>query len=130
MNSPYIKKKILKIFNQKFNKVRICLLKKMQRFVDHTFLYYGSPLHIGLYEFIKRLQMWLNNPQCGYREEQKFKICCWDNHQGESSCICLDCSLVFVHLHELSRNVHSFFVWFVEFNYGRGGDNCFYLALT
>ena len=40
----------------------------MQRF----FAYYDSLLPIGSYEIIKRLQMWLNNPQCGHKEEEKF----------------------------------------------------------
>ena len=41
----------------------------MERFVDHIFAYYDSPLPIGSYEIIKRLQMWLKNSQCGHKEE-------------------------------------------------------------
>ena len=44
----------------------------MQRFFDHIFAYYDSPLPIGSDEIIKRLQMWLNNPHCGHKEGQKF----------------------------------------------------------
>ena len=44
----------------------------MQRFFDHIFAYYDLPLPIGSDEIIKRLQMWLNNPQCGHKEGQKF----------------------------------------------------------
>ena len=36
-------------------------------------------------EIFKRLQMWLNNTQCGQKEGKKFPIFWWDNHQGESS---------------------------------------------
>ena len=46
----------------------------MQRFFDHIFAYYDLPLLIGSNEIIKRLQMWLNNPQCGHKEGQKFPI--------------------------------------------------------
>ena len=31
----------------------------MQRFLDHIFAYYDSPLPIGSDEIIKRLQMWI-----------------------------------------------------------------------
>ena len=40
----------------------------------HIFAYYDSPLPIGADEIIKRLQMWLNNPQCGHKEGQTFPI--------------------------------------------------------
>ena len=46
----------------------------MQRFFDHIFVYYDSPQPIGSDEIIKRLQMWLNNPQCGHKEGQKFQF--------------------------------------------------------
>ena len=46
----------------------------MQRFFDHIFAYYDSLLPIGSDEIIKRLQMWLNNPQSGHNEGQKFLI--------------------------------------------------------
>ena len=42
----------------------------MQKFVDHIFAYYDSPLLIGSDEIIKRLQLWLNNPQCGHKKSQ------------------------------------------------------------
>ena len=38
----------------------------------------------GLDEFIKRLQMWLNIPQCGHKEGQKLPFFWRTNHQGES----------------------------------------------
>ena len=46
----------------------------IQRFFYHIFAYYDSPLHIGSDEIIKRLQMWLNNPQCEHKEGQKFPL--------------------------------------------------------
>ena len=39
----------------------------MQRFVDHICAYYDLPMPIGLDEIIKRLQMWLNYPQCEHK---------------------------------------------------------------
>ena len=36
----------------------------MWDFLNHIFAYYNLPLPIGSDEIIKRLQMWLNNPQC------------------------------------------------------------------
>ena len=63
----------------------------MQRFFDHIFSYYDSPLPIGSDEIIKRLQMWLNNSKCGHKEGQKFPIFWWVNHQGESSHMYFDC---------------------------------------
>ena len=57
----------------------------MQRFFDHIGAYYDSSLPIGSDEIIKRLQMWLNNPQFGHTEGQQFSIVWWDNHQGKSS---------------------------------------------
>ena len=48
----------------------------MQRFVDHIFAYYDLPLPIGSDEIIKRLQMWLNNPQCGHKEGQNSQFFC------------------------------------------------------
>ena len=44
----------------------------MQRFFDHIFAYYDSLLPIGSDENTKRLQMWLNNRQCGHKEQEKF----------------------------------------------------------
>ena len=44
----------------------------MKRLFDHIFAYYDSLLHIGLDEITNRLQLWLNNPQCGQKEGQKF----------------------------------------------------------
>ena len=46
----------------------------MQRFVDHIFAYYESLLPMGSDEITKRLQMGLNNPQCGHKEGQTFLI--------------------------------------------------------
>jgi hypothetical protein len=40
----------------------------------HIFAYYDLPLLTGSDEIIKRLQMWLNNPQCGHKKGQKFQI--------------------------------------------------------
>ena len=45
----------------------------MQRFC-HIFAYYDWLLPISSYETIKRLQKWLNIPQCGYKEGQKLQI--------------------------------------------------------
>ena len=59
----------------------------IHRFVDQILKYYDWPLPIGLHEIIKILQIWLNKPQCGHREGQKFSIFWWNNHQGESSYI-------------------------------------------
>ena len=44
----------------------------MQIFFDHIFAYYDSLLSKGWDEITKRLQMWLNNPQCGHKEGEKF----------------------------------------------------------
>ena len=46
----------------------------MQRFFDGVFAYSDSLLPIGSDEITKRLQMWLNNPQCGHKEEEKFNF--------------------------------------------------------
>ena len=46
----------------------------MQRFFDHIFASYDSLLPIASDEITKRLQMWLNNPQCGHKEEEKLPI--------------------------------------------------------
>ena len=46
----------------------------MKIFLNHIFAYYDSPLPIGSDEIIKRLQMWLNNPQSGHKEVLKFPI--------------------------------------------------------
>ena len=48
----------------------------MQRFFYDIFAYYDLFLPIGSDEITKRLQMWLNNPQCGYKEKEKFPIFC------------------------------------------------------
>ena len=60
----------------------------MKRIFDHIFAHYYSPLPIGSDEIFKKLQIWLNNPQCGPKEEHKFPIFGSDNHQGESSHMC------------------------------------------
>ena len=39
---------------------------------DNIFAYYDSLLPIGSDEITKRLQMWLNNLQCGHKEGGKF----------------------------------------------------------
>ena len=44
----------------------------MQTFVDHIFAYYDSFLPIGSDEIPQRVQMWLNNHQCGHKEGEKF----------------------------------------------------------
>ena len=44
----------------------------MQRLFDHIFAYYDLLLPIGSDEIHKRLEMWLNNPQCGPTEGDKF----------------------------------------------------------
>ena len=44
----------------------------MQRFFDHIFASYDSLLPIGSDEITERLQMLLNNPQCGHKEVEKF----------------------------------------------------------
>ena len=62
---------ILKIVNSKFEKVSILLLSICKDFLIIFFAYYDSPLHIGSKEIAKRLQMWLNNPQCGHKERGK-----------------------------------------------------------
>ena len=59
---------ILKIVNQKFYKVRIGLLNECQVFFYHIFAFYDLLLPIGSDDITKRLQMWLNNPQCGHTE--------------------------------------------------------------
>ena len=43
-------------------------------FLNHIFANYDLPLPIGSDEMNKRLQMWLNNPQCGHKERQIFPI--------------------------------------------------------
>ena len=43
------------------------IAKCMQNFFDHIFAYYDFLLPIGSYEITKRLQMCLNNPQCGHK---------------------------------------------------------------
>ena len=57
----------------------------MQSFFAHIFAYHDSLLPIGSDEITKRLQVWLNNPQCGHKEGGKFQIFWRDNHQGKSS---------------------------------------------
>ena len=71
--------------NTKFKRVLIWLLSECKHFLIIFFAYYDSPLPIGSDELIERLQMWLNNPQCGHKEGHKLTILGWDNHQGESS---------------------------------------------
>ena len=46
----------------------------MQRFFDNIFAYYDSLLLIGSDEITKRLQMCLNNPQCGHKDGEEFPI--------------------------------------------------------
>ena len=75
----------------------------MEVFVEHPLALPGSVnakifwsyfcilwLPRGSEEIAKRLQMWLNNPQCGYKEGEKFPIFLWDNYQGKSSHIYAD----------------------------------------
>ena len=50
------------------------IAERMQRFVDNFYPYYDLPLPIGSDEIIQKLQMWLNDPQCGHKEGQKFPI--------------------------------------------------------
>ena len=64
---------ILKIVNWKFKNFLIWLLSEW-KFFYHTFAYYESLLTIGSYEITKRLQMRLNNPQCGNKKGAKFPI--------------------------------------------------------
>ena len=52
---------------------------------NHIVAYNDLLLTIGSDEIIKRLQRWLNNPQCGHKEGQKFPFFGWDKHQGKSS---------------------------------------------
>ena len=54
----------------------------MHRFSDHIFAYYDSILSIDSVEIVIRLQIQLNNPQCGHKEGQKFQFFWWDDHQG------------------------------------------------
>ena len=42
----------------------------------HIFADYDSLLPIGSDEITKRLQMWLNNAQCGHKEGVKFPFFC------------------------------------------------------
>ena len=44
-------------------------------------------LFIDSYKIIRRLQMWLNNPQSRLKERQQFSFFWWDTHQGEFSII-------------------------------------------
>ena len=43
----------------------------MQRFFYHISAYYDPLLPIGSHEITKRLQMLLNNPQCGRGKEEE-----------------------------------------------------------
>ena len=43
----------------------------MHRFVDHIFSNYDSLLPRGSDVIIKRLQIWLKNPEYGHKEGQK-----------------------------------------------------------
>ena len=43
-------------------------------FFLHILSHHDLPLPIGSDETVKRLQMWLNNSQCGHKEGQKFPI--------------------------------------------------------
>ena len=65
---------ILKMVNKKFKKVGIWLLSECKDFCIIFFAYYDSLLPIGSDEIIKRPNIWLNNPQCGHKEGQKFPI--------------------------------------------------------
>ena len=51
----------------------------MQRF---SFIFFYI-LWLASDNITKRLQLWLNNPQCGHKEEQKFPIFWWENHFGK-----------------------------------------------
>ena len=54
----------------------------MERFFNLIFAYYDSLLPISSVEITKRLQMRLNNPQCGHKEWEKIQKFWCDNHQG------------------------------------------------
>ena len=56
----------------------------MQIFFNNVFAFYDSLLPRGLDEIINRLQLLLNNPECGHRKGQKITIFWSNNHQGES----------------------------------------------
>ena len=66
-------------------------------FLNHIFAYYDLLLPIGSDENTKRLQMWLNNPQCGYKEGEKFQKFWSDNHQGKSSHIHVDVNIDYMY---------------------------------
>ena len=68
-----MKYEILEMFNQNSIKFEFVCLVNAQIF-HHIFAYYDSPLSIGSDEIINRLQMWLNGPQCGHKEGQKFSF--------------------------------------------------------
>ena len=46
----------------------------MKKNVCFIFAYYDLPLPLGSDEMIKRLKIWLNNPEFGHKEGQKFPI--------------------------------------------------------
>ena len=77
---------ILEKLNQKIKKVWILLLSECKVFFFIIFLHIMTRLYLYVQiKSLKRLQMWLNNSQCGHREGQKFPIVWWDNHLGKFS---------------------------------------------
>ena len=50
-----------------------------------TLFYSIRTLPISSGEITKRLKMWLNNPQCGHKEREKFPMFCLDPHLGKYS---------------------------------------------
>ena len=46
----------------------------MQSFFDNIVAYYDPLLHMSSDDVIKRLQVWLNNQQCGHKCGQEIPI--------------------------------------------------------
>ena len=89
---------IFKIVNRKFKKDWIWLLSECNDFLIIFFKYYDSLLPIGSDEITKRLQMGLNNPQCGHKEGGKFPNFWWDNNQGQSSHIIIFLLQIYINI--------------------------------
>ena len=68
----FMRYKILKKFQQKVQASLNLIADWMQRCFDHIFAYYDLLLPIGSDEIIEKLQIWLNNPQCGHQKGPKF----------------------------------------------------------
>ena len=50
------------------------MMSECKYVMDIFLAFYDLPIPIGSDEIFKRLQIWLNNSQCGHKEGQEFPI--------------------------------------------------------